>query len=318
MRQVIFAQPPDDFGNFMDVNDSIGILYWDPDYNPVMLINFSIAIALFASLRLFAGNVAHVNTSEELTKKDNTAFGISLAGVAFGITIIISGAVFGKPVNTLWDSAIAVALYGVIGLILLVLARFIFDKLAFTGFSIRDEIVKGNVAVGMIDAGNTVASAIIIRAVMVWVDTNTAEGLISILVAYFVSQVIMTGATLARLKLFARQNEDFSAQEALAQGNTALALRFAGRKIGTAFAIASASNVMVYEIYSFPTLVTAWAALSIVMVIILTGLSKVATMVILGGIDLKSEIIQQRNVALGTIQGVVYLSLGLLLAELTV
>lgn len=294
----------------------IDTFYWDNSYNAILLLNFAIVIALFTSLRFFSGTIDHIDASDELLKKDNPAFAISLGGVAIALTIILSGAIYGAPINSMMDSIISVGLYGILGIILMSVARIIFNKVALPKINIRNEIVKGNIAAGIIDAGNVIASAIIIRAVMVWVESNTVDGILVVLGAYLVSQAILTLTTFYRIKRFSIVNKGKSLQNAFHNGNTALALRFAGTKIGTAFAIAAASNLMVYELYDFKTLLLAWIAVSFVVILVLALLSFIADKTILYKVNINSELVEQKNVAIGIIQAVTYMSLGLLLAEL--
>lgn len=296
--------------------ESFDLVYWDHSYNKALLINLAIAVGFFTSIRLFSGVISHVNSSKELFEKDNPAFGISMSGVAFAVTIMITGAIYGDPVNNLMDSVIAVGLYGLLGIIFLACSRIIFDKIALPAISLRDEIVKGNIAVGIVDASNVIATAIIIRAIMVWVENNTFESIQAVLIAFIISQVFLTLSTYLRMKVFANKNDGKCVQDDLRKGNVAVALRFAGRKIGTAFAITAASNLMVYEVYDLKLLVGAWSAVSILMVIILTALAFVADKIILFGIDINQELVKRKNVALGALQFSVYVSLGLLLSEL--
>lgn len=291
-------------------------IYWNHELNSILLLNIAITIGLFTSLRLFSGTLDHINASDELLKKDNPAFGISLAGVVLGAAIIISGAIFGNPINDMADSAIAVGLYGVIGIVLMALTRIIFDKIALSHISIRDEIVKGNIAAGIIDAGNIIATAIIIRAVMTWITTNTLDGILALLIGYIIGQAILTLTTYLRSRIHKAQNNGQSFQEACKGGNTALALRFAGRKIGTAFAITAASHLMVYEVRDIHALLAVWTVVCIVMIAVLTVLSYLADRIILFKINIKHEVIEQQNPAIGIIQAVIYISLGFLLSEL--
>lgn len=295
--------------------DEMELVYWDHSYNKVLLVNLAIAVGLFTSLRLFSGVISHINPSDELTKKDNPAFGISLAGAVFAITIVLAGAIYGDPVYTLKESVISVGLYGGLGIILMALTRVIFDRIALPDISIRDEIVKGNVAAGIIDAGNVVATAIIIYAAMVWVATNTLDGIVAVLTAYVISQVLLTASMYMRVKLFFIQSGK-SLQDEFKNGNTALALRFAGRRIGLAFAITAASHIMVYEMYDTQLLLAIWAGVSVVIMALLSLLSFIANKIILAGVDVDDEVINQQNTALGIVQCVIYISLGLLLAEL--
>ncbi|MGQ0526937.1 MAG: DUF350 domain-containing protein [Alphaproteobacteria bacterium] len=291
-------------------------IYWDHSYNTTLLLNLLVVIALFTSIRLFTGTIAHINATDELLRKDNAAFGISVAGILFAITILLSGTVYGDPQDDMFDSAIRIALFGIVGIFLMGVTRFIFDKIAFPAISLHDEIVKGNVAVSIADTGNVIAAALIIRAVMVWITDNSLEGLLALLVGYAISQFILTIATFLRQKGFERRHPGRSIQQELKDNNIALALAFAGRKIGTAFAITVASQIVIYEIYNLVPILMAWFVVSVIVMVILKIVFTIAERIILFRVDTAHEIINQRNVAVGALQAVIYLSLGILLAEL--
>lgn len=290
-------------------------VYWDSSYNSILLANLAIAIGIFASVRFLAGVISHVNAIKELAVKDNPAFGISLAGVVFAVTIVLTGAIYGDPIFTLEDSVIAVGMYGVLGVLLMIVTRVIFDKISLPNISIGDEILKGNVSAAIVDAGNVIATAIVIRTMMVWVQAKTVEGLTAVLTGYAISQFLLTGTTYLRTLWF-RHHKGKTYQEAFTSGNTAVALRFAGRKIGTAFAISAAANLLVFENYDVQFLVLVWAGVSAVMIIALSILSFIAHKAILAKIDVDKEVIHQNNIAIGAVQCIIYISLGLLLAEL--
>jgi len=294
----------------------LDLIYWDHSYNKILLLNFSIVIALFASLRLFSGTVAHINASDELLKKDNAAFGLSLAGVTFALTILLSGTIYGDMGGDMMNSAVAIGVYGLVGIVLMAGARIVFDKMALPDISLREEISKGNIAVAICDASNVLAAAIILRALMIWITDNTMEALVALLAGYAISQAVLTGATRLRLKIFSVRHQDKSVQEELKKGNIALALSFAGRKIGTAFAISVAANLVVYEVYDIKMFLLPWLVVSLAVIFILKLLSFVAERIILYKVNVFHEILEQRNVAIGALQGVIYLSLALLLAEL--
>ena len=292
------------------------LVYWDHSYNKILLLNFSIVIALFASLRLFSGTIAHINASDELLKKDNPAFGLSLAGVTFAMTILLSGTIYGDMGGDMMSSAVAIGVYGVVGIALMAWARIIFDKLALPDISLREEISKGNIAVAICDTGNVLAEAIILRALMIWITDTTIEALVALFAGYVISQIVLTGMTRLRLKLFSMTHKDKSVQDELQKGNVALALSFSGRKIGTALAISVAANLVVYEVYDIKMFLLPWMAVSLGVILVLKLLSFVAERVILYRVNVFHEILEQRNIAIGALQGVIYLSLALLLAEL--
>ena len=292
------------------------MIYWDHYYNTILLTNLLIVMGLFASLRLFSGTIAHINASDELLKKDNPAFGISLAGATFGVTIMLSGVMYGDPEDTVIQAVTTVGLFGVLGIGLMALTRLIFDKIALPDISLRNEIVNGNIAVAIADAGNVLASAIIIRAIMIWVPMNTIDGLLAILGSFVASQVILTATTLLRIKIFGTRNKNKNIQEQFRNGNTALALSFSGEKIGTAFAIATAARVIVYEEYEIASILVVWFFASIAAILIWKLLSFFAQKIILFRVNINQEVNEQKNVAVGALQAVIYISLGLLISTI--
>lgn len=296
--------------------EEAGLFYWDHSYNPTLLLSLAIIIALFASLRLFSGLVSHVDPSYELTQKDNTAFGISLAGVVFGVTIVLTGVIPSSWTMSLADSLLAVAVYGVAGIGMMFLTRVIFDRVMLPRFSMRDQIVAGNVAVAIVDAGNVIAAAVVISAVTGWITTDSLDGLLSLFLVYLLSQALLSLVGALHVKVFSLKNPGRSLQKEFHDGNIAVALRFAGRRIGIAFAIMAASHIMVYELYSAVQLALAWIGISLLLIVALTLLSWLAARVILFRLDVNKEVIEQRNIAIGAVQGVIYISLGLIVSSL--
>jgi uncharacterized membrane protein YjfL (UPF0719 family) len=290
------------------------MIYWNHYYNTTLLINLLIITGLFASLRLFSGTIAHINASDELLKKDNPAFGISLAGATLAITIMLSGVIYGDLDSSRTETVIVVFLFGVLGIALMALTRVIFDKITLPNISLRDEIVKGNIAVAIADAGNVLATAIIIRAIMIWVPMYTAGGLVAILGSFAVSQFLLTAMTLLRIKIFGFINKDSELQSELKHGNIAVALRFSGQKIGTAFAIATAARIVVYEVYDLLSILAVWFLASIAVILIWKALCFIAHRIILFRVNINQEVLEQRNIAAGALQAVIYISLGLLIS----
>ena len=286
------------------------MIYWDHYYNAVLLINLLIVVGLFTALRLFSGTIAHINASDELLKKDNPAFGISLAGAAFAITLMLSGLIYGRPEDDLVYSAITIGMVGILGIILMALTRVIFAKVILPNISLRDEIMKGNKAVAIADAGNVLAIAIIIHVIMIWVTVYSLNGVLALLGGYIVSQSLMTGMTLLNIKMLGN-----NLQDELKNGNSALALRFAGQKIGTAFAIAMAARIVLYEEFNIVPILITWFFTSIIIILIWKVLCFIAKNIILFKVDTYQEVFEQRNIAVGALEAVIYISIGLLISR---
>lgn len=290
--------------------------YWDHSINDIVLVNLLIVIALFTCIRLFSGTIAHVNASTEILKKDNAAFGISIAGVTLAVAIMLSGALYGNFEGDLLTSAAYVVGFGVLGIALMALTRIIFDKITLPQISLRDEISKGNIAVAIADTSNVIAAAIIIRSLMMWVTDNAFHDVLTLLVAFAVSQVILTSTTYLRRRAFRIIHDGRRTQEELKSGNVAMALSFGGRKIATALAITIASNFDFFEVYDFKMIILPWIVIAVVAVIVLKIISYIAERIVLFNVATMREILDDKNIAVGAIQAAIYMAMGLLISGL--
>lgn len=291
-------------------------LYWDHSINDIIIVNLLIVIALFTCIRLFSGTIAHINASTEILKKDNAAFGVSLAGVTFAVAIMLSGALYGNFEGDLLTSAAYVAGFGVLGIALMALTRVIFDKITLPQISLRDEIAKGNIAVAIADTSNVIASAIIIRSLMMWVTDNAFHDVVTLLIAFAISQVILTSTTYLRRRAFRVIHDGRRTQTELKAGNVALALSFGGRKIATAFAITIASNFDFFEVYDFKMIFLPWVVIAVVAVIALKIISYIAERIVLFNVATMREILDDKNIAVGAIQAAIYMAMGLMISGL--
>lgn len=99
---------------------------------------------------------------EVLTEEDNPALAVSLAGYYLGIVIIYVGALLG-PSQGLQTDLLLVGGYALGGILLLLLSRYLNDKLILTGFSADKEILEDrNPGTGVVRFGSYVASALIV------------------------------------------------------------------------------------------------------------------------------------------------------------
>lgn len=289
------------------------LIYWDHYYNKVLIGNLIIILILFATMRWFSGMVERIDPSNELLIKDNPAFGISLAGKIFGMAIMLSGMIFGGNIET-FQSFLAVFLTGIGGIAFMGVAHFIFTKVIFYKISVRDEIVKGNVAVAIADTGNILAAAIIVQAIMGWIPPLEIRGFFVFVLAFAISQILFTCSTLIKIKIFRAVDKSKSLIQELKNGNIALALIFAGKKIGTSFAIALAANIVATETDEMARILFTWLWVSVLIIILFEILCYLSTKFILYKVNLREEVIVQKNSAVGALQAILYISLGYLLS----
>ena len=138
----------------------------------ILLIDLTIAVVMIAGLRFITGIVANVNSAEELASRDNFAFGIAMAAGVISLALMLTGAVSGEPGETYLGEIVSVISYGILGLILIKVGRLSQDKFILTGIEIQGEIKAGNLAAALVDAANTIATGLVLRAVMLWVESS--------------------------------------------------------------------------------------------------------------------------------------------------
>jgi len=286
------------------------------DFAPYYAVDLLLIVAILAGIRKLSGAIGNVSSLDELTKKDNHAFGISIAGATLALAIMLMGVVSGEVgMNPAYEAFLILG-YGGLGLILMWVTRKIFDNISLPKISIHKQIMEGNTAAALVDAGNMIATAIIIRAVMIWVDSNSWLGLALIIVGFLISQFLLLAATLYRRYVYARRHNGHGIHDEIEKGNVALALRFAGHRIGIALAVTAASGIVIFDHETVTTPILIWGGTAIVMMMMLTLLAFITRKAILPKVDVAEEVDKQGNVAIGVIEAAVYVAIGFLLAGL--
>jgi uncharacterized membrane protein YjfL (UPF0719 family) len=280
----------------------------------LLATGFVVIFAVLFTVRFLYGAAAGVNTTEELAHKDNFAFGVSLAGATLGVAIMLTGVATGGFAPTYVEEVTVLVVYSVVGLAMMWLTRLISDRIVLPGFSVRQEIHEGNIAVAIVDGGNIIATAIMVRAVIVWSGGSLVEALQAVVVGYVVSQIVLAATGFYRVSLYARRNQGQKLQDAVRGGNVALALRFVGFQAGVALAVSAASQLVVYDPAGQPVIqALIWGAFSVGMAVIVILLSLLAEKCVLTRIDVAAEVDEQRNLGVGLTEVAVYIGIGLLL-----
>ncbi len=282
----------------------------------VLLLNVAAGAALLVSVRFFVGLATNVNSIEELAERDNPAFGITLAGTLLGVGIIGTGVLSGDPAATLTREILILLGYGLAGLAAIMVSRQIFDRISLPALRIHDELRRANVAVALTDAGNAMATALIVRGVINWVSGDDMTVAVIAFLGFLVSQVVLSLVSYYRITSYNRAHDE-SFQKALQDGNTALALRFGGFQIGAAMAITSALHLVPYDPAEPVFVLIYWLVLCAVLLVLLFGLGWIAGRLLLGSVDTRQEVDKERNVAIAVIQAAILIAIGFALSAVT-
>jgi len=275
-------------------------------------IDFVILMGFMATLRLFAASIAGISLKELLAQQNNFAAGIALAGAIIAVAILMMGVVSGDAGSTYVEEITLMGSYGIAAMTFMGLTRKIFDKIGLRQISIHDEIMAGNVAAGIVDAFNLIATAIIIRAAMSWVDGSTFLGLAIVVGIFLISQIILILATLYRNAVFNRRHKgkDKTLQGEIKGGNVALAIRFSGYRLGVGLAMTATSGVVIYDTSVLGFSVLAWVIMAIIIFVSQTLLSIILRHILLPNVNVADEVGEQQNIAIGSIEAAIYVGIG--------
>ncbi|BAJ00512.1 DUF350 domain-containing protein [Shewanella violacea] len=282
----------------------------------ILVIDLTIAIILLTLMRYLQGWTAKVDSRVELAERDNFAFGISTAGAIAGLGIVLTGAISGEAASSYAAEAIGMSAYGLFGLILIKLGRYLHDKIALNEFNKGEQILKGNISVAIVDACAAIATAIIIRSVLIWAEDLTVDTFIAIFSAFAISQLMLVLLTRFREHRYAKRNQDASMQDALVQGHTAVAIRHSGYMLAMALSFNAASHFIIYNPQAYIANLIGWLIFSVIMLVALTVLIKIVKKLVLSNINLAQEVEQQHNIGIATVELAISVAVALILTSL--
>ena len=291
-----------------------GITMWSLQ---ALAIDFAIIIALFVSLKFIKGWVSNLHANDEITERDNFAFGISFAAGLVALAIVLSGVSSGAFAVSLQQEALQMAAYGVLAVVLIKLGHFFQDKVALRKVSLHEEIVKGNATAALIDFGHVVSVAIVIRSALFWVATDGWHGIPIVIAAFIIGSVALLLVSQYRVQLFKRTNRSGDClQQAIIDGNLAVGIRYAGFLIGSALAITAASGIAPYAADNINASLLYWAISALICLIIFILLHLLTIKIILSGCDVSDEVNRQKNVGVAAISAAVSFAVGITMATL--
>ncbi|MAI42468.1 MAG: DUF350 domain-containing protein [Candidatus Azotimanducaceae bacterium] len=282
----------------------------------ILFIDLIIAVAMIAGLRFLSGVVANVNSTEELATRDNFAFGVAMAGGILSLALMLTGAVSGEPGSTYLNEFISVLAYGILGLLLIKLGRWMQDRIVLRGIELQVEIKSANLAAALVDAANTIATGLILRAVMLWVETDELSGLLLVLLAFISVQILLAIVASYRGWVYSRRHDGSSLQLAFSDGQIALAVRFFGHLLGVALAVTAASGIVAYYPQDVALALLRWVGVALLLTMFLSLIAGLASKIVLLGVDVVEEVDNQNNVGVAAIEAAISIAVGLFFVAL--
>ena len=238
----------------------------------------------------------------ELIEKDNLAVALAVAGYYLGLVIVLSGVVSGPASFSLLDDVIGLAIFGLLGIVLLNVSAWLNDKVVFSKFAIEREIVEDrNAGVGILEGANYVAVGLITAGAM------SGEGGLASGLAFWIAglvALIVAGILYDRITSYDLHDE-------IEKNNIAVAAAFAGVLIGFGNVIRLAGEG---DFVSWNESLTGFGYYTLVGLVLLPFVRLFADKVLLPGARLSDELVQEQpNLGAGVIEGVTYLAASMLI-----
>lgn len=167
-----------------------------------------------------------IKVDEEMVEKDNLSFAITHVGYFVGLLLAVCGAMSGGQHESLLHDLGITFGFGLGAIILLNVANIINDRLIFGALELRKSIVeRGNIAVGVVEAGNSIANGLIIFGVL----TVEADHVTIALVYWLIAQVLVVLMALLYNRIM-----PYDVFTKIYIGNTAVAVALVGFLVGVA------------------------------------------------------------------------------------
>lgn len=280
------------------------------DFNvtPVMLgvANVGFGVAALVLARLLKSVLTPYRTDEELTQKDNPAFGLALTGYYGAVVTIYVGVARELPLDTPAPDVLLAVLanlgWTMTGVIALALSRWLLSSWIIAGTTCSAEIVRNrNVAAGAVECGGYVASGLVLAGAL----REPGGTWLTALVFFLLSQI----ALLAFGRLYQRFTGYDTAGE-IAGGNLAA---------GTAFGLTLvAISLLMFKgttggFVDWQTNLLFFGLDVTIGFLLLIGLRWITELALLPNARITEEIVRDRNVNVGLIEGVIAIAAGLLI-----
>lgn len=279
-------------------------------FQPVAATYLLLILVIMVIGKLLHNQFANYDLDHELTATDNKAVALSTSGYLFAIGLILWGVITPNGETTVsgfWSligDLIATFFWGLIGIGLLQVSRYLNDRYLLPNFCNRKEIIEDrNLGTGAVEGGTFIASGIIIKTVLSGSGTGFFADLIGTIFYFAVAQIafIIFGRLYQRISRFDLHDE-------IERDNAAAGVAFGLSMVAVGILLAdyiAAYNSIFGLIF--------WIPLSFFFLV--TG-RYIADKMFLPGALLDEEISQDRNWGAALIEGAVAIIIALVVGNL--
>ncbi len=161
-------------------------------YFGILFLLLLLGILLFKkTLRYTRANGESFHFDEELTSRDNPAFGIYFAGYIVGLAIALSGTLSGLAADPI-DTLIGIAINSLIAIVLMRLGTFVNDRFILYRFDDKKEIIEDrNAGTAFVYLGSFLATGLMINGILTGESNSVLLMVRDIFFYWLVGQIIL-------------------------------------------------------------------------------------------------------------------------------
>jgi uncharacterized membrane protein YjfL (UPF0719 family) len=283
---------------------------WAIDVAPLMLslAHLINGVLVLVVSKLLKGVLSPYRTDEEMTAKDNPAFGLALTGYYLAVAAIYIGAVRPVAAGEAGNAAVLRVLaenfvWALGGILALAFSRWLMNRFLVSGARCSDEIVTNrNTAAGAVECGVYLASGLVLAGALRQPGASVVTALAFFLLSQFV--LLLLG------KLYQRWSGYGIAKE-ICGGNLSAGVAFGLTLVALSLLMFKATSG---EFVDWTTNLTFFAFDAVVGFGLLMGLRWVTDLALMPNAGIAEEIVRDRNVNIGLLEGAVAVSVaGLIL-----
>jgi len=264
---------------------------------------FSVIVGFILLSRIVFDKTTSFSFDDELTERDNPAFGIAFAGYMIGLVIALGGTTYGVGGDSVGESFLSLGVYGLLSVVLLRLSVWVNDKSILYKFSIQKEITTDrNCGTAFVVAGSSIATGLIIAGALTGDSLSWGHGIVDLLVYWAIGQVMLVLGGFVFQKITSYDVHDVIEND----DNLAAGLSFGGFLVGCGIimktALVGAGSNIVAEL--IPTV-----SIAAVGMLLLVSMRVIADKLFLPSEKLSKEIAIDKNPAAGAVAAATFVAL---------
>lgn len=291
------------------------------EFFPRGLVYVGLGVVVLVLAKFAQDFLTPYRINEQLSRKDNTALGLSITGYFLGVIIVFVGVLY-QPLTVIrddqwqftgdfWFDVLEVFLYAVAGILVLNVARILVDKLVLYKFKTEKEIIEDqNVGSGAVEFAVYIAVGLVIAAATAGTGVSADEATIVESIIRSVVFFVLGMAVLMAFALVYELTTPFDVHDEIEKDNAAVGIALAGNLIAIALVIFKA---VFGEFVGWTESLVGFAVFAVIGFVLLYVVRIIVDFALLPGTKVADELTVDRNHGVAFIESAVVISAALIL-----